>query len=181
MQKRFTFVLLLIASLSVFGELPEMILGKAKIEPGINLIFEGAIKDDVFPPAKFGSEEDSDIHLEVLANWNEDAPSGAPEGGFVAYLRITAVITNQETTQTKSVELLPHINMSDNLHYALNVKLPGKRSDTYAIKFAVSPPRSYDLGLHYDWSEEVGSYLIKSHEFEYKNLDFFEISNSSRR
>tara|TARA_Y100000766_G_C18808972_1_gene556997 strand:+ start:266 stop:808 length:543 start_codon:yes stop_codon:yes gene_type:complete len=175
------FFIILISSLNIFGELPEMILGKEKIGPGINLVFEGAIKDDVFPAYKFGSEEDSDIHLEVLANWNEGAPSGSPEGGFVAYLRITAVITNQGSLQTNSIELLPHLNMSDNLHYALNTKLPGKRSDIYTIKFIVSPPRSSDLGLHYDWREEVGSYLTKSHEFEYKNLDFSKVANSTRR
>ena len=159
----------------------ETLLGIKEINPGISLTFEIAAKDTILPAEFYLPEKDTDIHVEMLAVWSESAPAGSIAGGFVAYLRITAMITNQETTQTKSVELLPHINMSDNLHYALNVKLPGKRSDTYAIKFAVSPPRSYDLGLHYDWSEEVGSYLIKSHEFEYKNLDFFEISNSSRR
>ena len=181
MQKHISFFLLLIASLNISGELPEMILGNEKIEPGINLVFEGAIKDDVFPSSVFGSEEDSDIHLEVLANWNEDAPSGSPEGGFVAYLRIEAVITNQSSLQTSSIELPPHLNMSDNLHYALNTKLPGKRSDIYTIQFIVNPPRSSDLGLHYDWREEVGSYLTKSHEFEYKNLDFSKVANSTRR
>ena len=180
-MKHIHFFIILISSLNIFGELPEMILGKEKIVPGINLVFEGAIKDDVFPSNKFGSEEDSDIHLEVLANWDKSAPSGSPEGGFVAYLRIAAVITNQESSQINSIELLPHINMSDNLHYALNTKLPGKRSDIYTIKFVVSPPRSSDLGLHYDWREEVGSYLTKSYEFEFNNLDFSEVANSTRR
>ena len=100
MQEHISFFLLLFASLNISGELPEMILGNEKIRPGINLVFEGAIKDDVFPSSVFGSEEDSDIHLEVLANWSEDAPSGSPEGGFVAYLRIEAVITNQGSLKT---------------------------------------------------------------------------------
>ena len=63
-----------------------MIISEEEISPGIALVFEAAIKDDVYPSAKFGSEKDSDIHIEVLANWNESAPPGAPLGGFVAYL-----------------------------------------------------------------------------------------------
>ena len=55
-----------------------MIISKEEISPGITLVFEAAIKDEVYPSAKFGSEEDSDIHIEVLANWNESAPPGAP-------------------------------------------------------------------------------------------------------
>ena len=53
MQKHISFFLLLIASLNISGELPEMILGNEKIGPGINLVFEGAIKDDVFPSSVF--------------------------------------------------------------------------------------------------------------------------------
>ena len=57
----------------VQAELPEMIIGEESISPGIDLVFEGAIKDEVFPSSKFGSEENSDIHIEVLANWNSNA------------------------------------------------------------------------------------------------------------
>ena len=56
--------------------MPEMIIGEENIEPGINLIFEGAIKDDVAPAYKFGKESSSDIHIEVLATWNNNAPRG---------------------------------------------------------------------------------------------------------
>ena len=112
MQKHISSFLVLIASLNISGELPEMILGNEKIEPGINLVFEGAIKDDVFPSSVFGSEEDSDIHLEVLANWNENAPSGSPEGGFVAYLRIEVVITNQGSMKSSSIEPVSYTHLT---------------------------------------------------------------------
>lgn len=181
MQKYISVFAVIFTSMQIVSEIPEMILGEETIPPGINLIFEGAIKDDVFPSSQFGTEEDSDIHLEVLANWNDKAPRGAPENGFVAYLKINAKITNQKTQQIKSIELLPHINMSDNLHYALNTSLPGNRSDNYNVVFIVQPPEAGELGLHFDWREEVGSYLSKVYKFEYKNLNFLEIANSKRR
>ena len=181
MQKNFSVLVIFLTSLQIVSETPEMILGQETIPPGVNLVFEGAIKDDVFPSSQFGTEEDSDIHLEVLANWNKEAPRGTPENGFVAYLNIKAKITNQNTQQIKFIELLPHINISDNLHYALNTKLPGNRSDNYNIMFIVQPPEAEELGLHFDWREEVGPYLSKIYKFEYKNLNFLEIANSKRR
>jgi uncharacterized protein involved in high-affinity Fe2+ transport len=168
-------------SYTVSAELPEMIIGEESISPGIDLVFEGAIKDDVFPSSKFGSEEDSDIHIEVLANWNSNAPNGSPTNGFVAYLRISAEILNQTNLETKTIQLLPHLNLSDNLHYALNTKLPGSKDDLYTITFYIDGPEDSTLGLHFDWREEVGSYLPEAYEFIYKDLNFKEIANSSRR
>ena len=77
-MKKFLFlVLTFLISKNIIADLPEMIISKEEISPGITLVFEAAIKDDVYPSAKFGSEKDSDIHIEVLANWNESAPPGA--------------------------------------------------------------------------------------------------------
>ena len=137
-------------------DLPEMVIGEETVSPGINLIFEGAIKDDVSPAYKFGKESTSDIHLEVLSTWNENAPRGSTEGGFVAYLEVSAKILNEN-------------------------KLPGKRDDLYTVIFTIKPPKPGDLGMHFDWREEVDSFLIKEHTFVYKNLDFFTIAEASRR
>ena len=98
------------------AELPEMVIGEESILPGINLVFEAAIKDDVFPANQFGLENESDIHIEVLANWNMNAPQGSPLNGFVAYLQIEAEILNQEKSATKTIVLLPHLNLTDSLH-----------------------------------------------------------------
>ena len=164
-MKKFLFLALtFLISKNIIADLPEMIISKEEISPGITLVFEAAIKDEVYPYAKFGNEEDSDIHIEVLANWNESA----------------AEITNQITSEKKSTKLLPHLNMSDNLHYALNIKLPGKREDIYKVKFIIAPP-IVELGLHFDWRKEVGDYLSQTYSFEYLNLDFTEIANSTRR
>ena len=99
MSKNFLIILSLFLSKTILSELPEMVIGKETIDPRIEIIFEGAIKDDVSPVIKFVSIDQSDIHLEVLANWNEYAPSGSPVGGFVAYLNISAEIINQSTSR----------------------------------------------------------------------------------
>jgi len=63
-------------SLSFAKDLPEMIIGTKNTPPGITFVFEGAIKDDVAPAGIFLSEAKSDIHLEALAHWNDQAPRG---------------------------------------------------------------------------------------------------------
>ena len=163
------------------SELPEMQIGKENIPPGITLIFEGAIKDDVAPYDLFLSEEKTDIHIEMLANWNNTAPSGSPEGGFVPYLNITATITDQTTEKSKTVELLPHINMSDNFHYAQNIQLPGLRTSKYTVLFSINGTKMKTLGLHYDWRNMVGNEIIKPIFFSYKDLDFSRIAAAKRR
>ena len=57
MLKYFFIFLSLSVSSSFAGQLPEMVIGQEKIDPGINLIFEGAIKDDVFPSSNFVHKE----------------------------------------------------------------------------------------------------------------------------
>jgi len=161
--------------------LPEMVIGESSIEPGINLIFEGGIKDDVQPAKYYLNENSTDVHLEVLANWSETAPSGSPLGGHVAYLEVTAEIINEQTKESSSVGLTPHLNMSDNLHYAQNVKLPGKVNETYTVIFKISEPKSGNMGMHFDWRNQVAKTLTLGGRFEFNNLDFEEIALSTRR
>ena len=161
--------------------LPEMVIGESSMDPGIILIFEGGIKDDIQPAKYYLEEKSTDVHLEVLANWSETAPSGSPLGGHVAYLEVTAEIINEQTKETSSVELTPHLNMSDNLHYAQNVRLPGKVNETYTVIFKISEPKSGNMGMHFDWRNQVAKTLTPGGRFEFNNLDFEEIALSSRR
>ena len=181
MKKNLVIVLPLFISLTIWAELPEMVIAEEKVPAGIDFVFEGAIKDTVYPVYEFGTEEESDIHIEVLANWNKDAPSGSPDGGFVAYLRVNALITNQMTREEKLIQLRPHVNLSDNFHYALNTRLPGKRSDLYTIKFTIQPPEINVVGIHFDWKRDIGSILTSVYSFQYEDLNFNEIANSRRR
>ena len=96
-------------------------------------------------------------------------------------MRISAEILNQTNLETKIIQLLPHLNLSDNLHYALNTKLPGSKDDLYTITFYIDGPEDSTLGLHFDWREEVSDALLREHSFSYKNLDFSEIAKASRR
>ena len=161
--------------------LPEMVIGESSMDPGIILIFEGGIKDDIQPAKYYLEEKSTDVHLEVLANWSETAPSGSPLGGHVAYLEVTAEIINEQTKESSSVELTPHLNMSDNLHYAQNVRLPGKVNETYTVIFKISEPKSGNMGMHFDWRNQVSKTLTPGGRFEFSNLDFEEIALSTRR
>ena len=159
----------------------EMIIGTGSIEPGVDLIFEGGVKDEIMPEEYYLSENETDVHIEVLANWSIDAPKGSPEGGHVAYLNITAVLINETTGSSDTHKLTPHVNMSDNLHYAKNIKLPGKIDESYTVIFEIRPPKNDELGMHYDWRYTVDKELIVAERFEFNNLDFKEIAISKRR
>ena len=159
----------------------EMIIGEEKIDPGIELIFEGAIKDDIFPGEFYLSEQKSDIHIEALATWTNDAPDGSVEGGFVPYLEIKVKIINQKTRESVSYDLVPHINLTDNFHYANNIKLPGKKDDLFDVIFDIKPPPIGGLGYHYDWRENVNKNLISKKTFIYKDQNFSKWASLSRR
>ncbi len=159
----------------------EMIIGEEKIDPGIELVFEGAIKDDISPKEFYLSEQNSDIHIEALAIWTNDGPEGSVEGGFVPYLEIKVKIINQKNRKSVSYDLVPHINLTDNFHYANNIKLPGKEDDLFEVIFDIKPPPLGSLGYHYDWRENVNKNLISKKTFIYKNQNFSRLASLSRR
>ena len=161
--------------------LPEMVIGEATINPGIHLTFEGAIKDDVAPLGVFLAENETDVLIEMLAHWSEDAPKGSVPGGYVAYLQVELLVKNEHTDTSIAVQLAPHVNLSDNLHYAQNIKLPGKIDDKYTLKFIIEPPMNGSLGLHYDWREHVGEKFTPGGNFTFEGLDFSKIAKTTRR
>ena len=163
---------------SIFLISEEMIIGKEKIMPGIDLVFEAAPKDTILPEGSYLLEKETNIHIEMLANWSSEAPEGAPEGGFVPYLKVSMIIKSGLGKELK-VDLTPHLNLTDNLHYAQNIKLPGSIDDAYEIIFKISQPEN-NLGIHFDWNEAIGSYTNTS-KFTYKDLNFKNISLATRR
>lgn len=162
---------------SLSGE--EMVIGKKSISPGIEFIFEAAPKDTIFPNSLYLPENETDIHIEMLASWKEDNLALAPSGSFVAYLEVEAIIKNINGT-TNKVNLTPHLNLIDNLHYAQNIKLPGSIDDSYDVTFKILPPRKEVLGIHFDWNEKFGD-LIKETSFTFLNLNFKKIALKTRR
>ena len=159
----------------------ETLLGVKEVNPGISFTFEIAAKDTILPASFYLPEKDTDIHIEMLAVWSDSAPSGSTVGGFVAYLTVVGEIENQNTGKTLDFELTPHINLSDNLHYAQNIKLPGDLSDLYNLSFKIFPPKPGELGMHLDWVAAVGEELVAAHEIEFSNLNLKEIALSSRK
>jgi len=178
-KKIILFIFILFLNNPIYSS--EMIIGEEKIEPGIIIIFEGAIKDDVAPSEFFLSESKTDVHLEALINWSNKAPNGSPKGGFIPYLNVEAHVINKRTKTEKKFSLKPHINISDNFHYAKNIKLPGRIDDNYHITFTIFPPKKGELGYHYDWRESYDYPLIQPFSYNYKDLNFKELASSKRR
>ena len=179
MKKILYFLLILNLNFS-FSQ--ELIIGEETVHPGIVFIFEGAVKDHVMPEGMHLKENQTNIHIEARVNWDtDDIPEGTPSGGFVAYLHITAKVTNQNSAMSTFIDLLPHLNLVDNYHYARNISLPGNADDLYLVEFNILPPTHIDLSLHKDWLDNYGNELMKNQYFKYSNVDFKEIANSSRR
>jgi uncharacterized protein involved in high-affinity Fe2+ transport len=127
------------------------------------------------------SEKETDIHIEALVNWNDNIEiSGQLPDAFIPYLIILSEITNENTDEKRTIELTPHINLSDGFHYAQNIKLPGLRSDTYKVKFTVSIDEK-KLTYHHDWKKLYSYPLFNEQVFSYVNLDFKEMSEAVRR
>ncbi|MEM7007635.1 MAG: iron transporter [Thermodesulfobacteriota bacterium] len=182
MLKKIFFIFLLVTSFNIQAYAAELIIGEERVKPGIVFIFEGAVKDQVKPATLHLPEKETHVHIEARVNWDtKDIPKGTPQGGFVPYLYITAKVTNQKTSLSTFVDLTPHINLVDNFHYARNISLPGPVDDLYTVVFTVTPPSDTDLALHKDWVDSYGNALMKSAVFEYKDVDFEEIANATRR
>ena len=172
---------LLLSIFLVFSNIPELIIGREVVDPGIVFIFEGAIKDEIYPKSLHLDENETNVHIEARVNWDiENIPKGAVPGGFIPYLKITAKITNQENGLKSFIDLTPHINLIDNFHYARNIYLPGSDEDLYSIEFSITPPQSTEIALHKDWKLIYGNKILKEYKFFFKNVDLKEISRSKR-
>ena len=158
----------------------ETLLGTAAISPGISLTFEAAARDTIYPAEHFLDEDQTDVHLEVLASWNQRAPSGFPIGGHVAYLEVDVEIVNEQSGESGSTRLTPHLNLSDGLHYAQNFKLPGDDEQTYQLTFIINPPVGGSLGIHSDWAEALGKELLEAQTVVFEGVSLMEAARSRR-
>ena len=180
-MKNFIFGIVSILTFTLYSNAQELIIGEERVEPGLLFIFEGAIKDHVSPSSLHLEEKQTNVHIEARVNWDKiNIPKGAPSGGFIPYLHITAQIINEKTGLSTFIDLLAHINLIDNFHYARNISLPGKIDDLYTVKFSIVPPTNIELALHNDWNKTYGSILFKDSSFIYNNVDFEEIAKANR-
>ena len=169
------------------GPSTELVIGEHQTELGIVFIFEGAIKDTIYNGTNILPEDATDVHLEARVNWGKDSIIGAVEGGFVPYLDINATVMNESTGDQTSVALMPHLNLIDNFHYALNMKLPGAVNDIYTVIFTIQGDPAIDALLyHHDFVQEYSnmenpSLIPEELNLTYKNVDFTEIASATRR
>jgi hypothetical protein len=75
---------------------------------------------------------------------------------------------------------VPHINLSDNMHYARNVSLPGAADDRYTVELFVEPPQKLDMSFHRDWREEYGNRLFEAQSFTYTGVQMADIVAATR-
>ena len=175
------FTMLSITASSQGGN-PELIIGEQRVGPGIVFIFEGAIKDHVMPKSMHLAENETHVHIEARVNWDtNNIPKGAVPGGFIPYLYINAKIVNEKTGISTFIDLLPHINLIDNFHYARNISLPGSINDLYSVTFNVMSPTKMDLSLHKDWLNNYGNSLMSDHSYTYKSVNFRNIARAKRK
>ena len=175
-----TLLLTLLLNLTYLAQ--ELVIGEQRVEPGIVFIFEGAVKDHIMPTGMHLDEDQTHVHIEARVNWDENnIPDGTPAGGFVPYLHITAIVKNQKTGLQTFIDLLPHINLVDNFHYARNMSLPGGIDDLYSVTFNIVPPTHIDLALHKDWLNSYGEALLKGQSFSYKSVYFGDICRATRK
>ena len=161
---------------------PELVIGEERVEPGIIFIFEGAVKDHIMPGTMHLSENETNVHIEARVNWDiNNIPKGAVQNGFIPYLYINAKIINEKTGLSTFIDLLPHINLIDNFHYARNISLPGSINDFYSVIFNIIPPTHIDLSIHKDWSLEYGNLLLRDCNFTYEKVNFKEIAKARRK
>ena len=162
----------------------ELILGRELIEPGISVVFEGAVKDMVSPTDRHLAESKTDVHLEALVNWSDDesvpVPKGTVRGGFIPYLKLQAELVNERTGEAVNLSLVPHINLIDNFHYARNIDLPGEPDDTFKVTFYINPPQKYDMAYHRDFKKAHGTPLFKAKTYTYKNVSFESVIGRTR-
>ena len=182
-MKNIFIILYLLTSIAGYSqsEKPELVIATERVEPGIIFIFEGAIKDNISPASMHLSENETNIHIEARVNWDTvNIPEGTPSGGFIPYLYISAQVINQETGLSTFIDLLPHINLIDNFHYARNISLPGSVEDNYSVKFNITTPGGTDLALHMDWLKSYGNKLLENKKFSYNNINFSKVAKASR-
>tara|TARA_B100001057_G_C22597183_1_gene851330 strand:+ start:346 stop:906 length:561 start_codon:yes stop_codon:yes gene_type:complete len=160
----------------------EQIIAHEQLGDNISITFEAAPKDTVFNDSvRQLSEKETDIHIEALVNWNENADiEGQPAKGFIPYVNISSQIINENSGQKIIINLSPHINLSDGFHYAKNIKLPGLRTDKYKLIFTITPDNKA-LTYHMDWKEKHPYPIFRKKVFEYSDLDFEETSKRIRR
>lgn len=183
-MRKILFAILALITINVFSQNgnPELIIGKQRVDPGIVFIFEGAIKDHVMPKSMHLAENETHVHIEARVNWDvNNIPKGAVPGGFIPYIYINAKIVNEKTGLSTFIDLVPHINLIDNFHYARNISLPGSINDLYSVTFNVVSPTKIDLSLHKDWLNNYGNSLISDYSFTYKKISFRDIAKARRK
>lgn len=83
-----------------------------------------------------------ELHFDVDARYTGFGLGGRSAGEFVPYLRMSVRVTNSTTNEAAETELVPVISLSEGLHYARNLRLPGL-APLYAVQLIVRGPEAF--------------------------------------
>lgn len=154
----------------------EVEIGEEAVEGGIEFIFEAAPGDTISPAFMHLREDETEVHLEVRANFESDNNFASAAGGFVPYLNVNVFVNNRVTGESLHITLTPHVNLIDGFHYARNVDLPGDPiSDSYDLTYFIEPAGEFEVQIHSDFRTNVNDKILEGKTFTFENVNFAEV------
>lgn len=173
-------IFLLLFSSRVFGA--DLTIGTELIQPGIQAVFLAKQSVPMSPDKHHLGVDHSDLSVVVRLNWSKNlevsVPGDAPRGGFVPYAKVRVQITNVNSGKAVFAVLVPHVDMPNSFHYAINLGVPGGMNEKYDVSFFVDPPDKHEVSYHKDWRNARGDRLFGSQEYKYGNVSFANVSES---
>lgn len=101
-------------------------------------------------------QSQADVHLEADIHALRGNRNGFGAGEWIPYLKVSYVLTNADTGQSKSGTFMPMV-AKDGPHYGSNVKMMG--TGNYKLSFAIDPPSKQGFGRHTDVATGVGKWF----------------------
>ena len=166
-------LLTIICSLNTSAQekINNILIAQEDLSNNIKLEFMAAPKGMII-----NQNDNSDIHLEALINFNLSSHSNtAMAGAFVPYLEVFALVLNETSGEKLVVNLIPHLNLVEGFHYARNTKLPGPFDDLYTVTLFIEPFTD-QVSFHKDWVAVYSEVLVTPVELSYKHINFQALS-----
>lgn len=101
-------------------------------------------------------QSQADIHLEADIHALKGNLNGFGAGEWIPYLKVNYVLTNVDTSETKSGTFMAMV-AKDGPHYGSNIKMMG--AGNYKVSFTIEPPGKQGFGRHTDVATGVGKWF----------------------
>ena len=98
----------------------------------------------------------ADVHLEADIHAIPGNRNGFGAGEWVPYLKVTYVLENLDTGESKKGALMPMV-AQDGPHYGSNIKMLG--AGNYKVAYTIENPSKQGFGRHTDLATGVGKWF----------------------